>query len=288
MGNDVTVITGNALIFLIIMCVMTLTLRRSAAIAPLIITVVLMTLGQQVVIAGAHFPMMRIIILVGWIRIIARGEMKEIEKNKIDVYFYYWVIASVLIYLIPRAPHPNSVMHPTFSEELMNQCGFAFDAIGSYLFARSLVRDTEDVYIAIRVLVGVSVVLAIFMTIEEITGRNLFSVLGAVPEITVIRDGRFRCQGPFTHPIHAGNFGGTLVPLCIGLAFHGMRTIGVIGIIAGSIVTIESASSGPLMTYIFGMLAFLCWRFRDKMWKVRARTCWRHSRGRWVLEGKSD
>jgi hypothetical protein len=269
MNADVTILTGLALLVLLLMSVMMLTLPRRAAIAPLIITVVLMTIGQQVVIAGAHFTLIRIIILVGWIRIVSRGEWKDLEKNPIDLVLLLWVAASVVIGLIPRAPHPNAVMIRTLNEVLINRAGFAFDALGGYFLARCFVRNTEDITYAIRFLIGVSVMLACFMTIEKATGHNLFSVLGAVPEITMIRDGRFRCQGPFTHPIHAGNFGATLIPLSIGLWFYGKRTAAALGIIAGSLVTFESASSGPLMVWFYGVLAFAFWRYRDRMRAVR-------------------
>ncbi len=269
MGNDVSVITGQALFLLLLASAMMLMLPRRMAVAPLIITVVLMTIGQQVVIAGAHFTMMRIIILIGWIRIITRGEKRDLLISPIDLAFLVWVVVSVVIGLIPHPVHPKAVMHPGLNDILMNKAGFAFDALGGYFLARCFIRSTEDVTYAIRFLIGVSVVLACFMTIEKMTGRNLFSVLGAVPEMTGIRDGRLRCQGPFTHPIHAGNFGATLIPLCIGLWFYGKRTVAAVGIIAGSIVTVESASSGPLMAWVYGLLAFVFWRFRQNMKVVR-------------------
>jgi hypothetical protein len=208
-------------------------------------------------------------LLVGWIRIVARGEMADLEKNAIDVAFLIWVGASVIIGLIPKPLHPDAVMVHNLSTEIMSKGGFAYDALGAYFLCRCFVKDTEDVTYAIRFLIGVSVVLACFMTLEMVTGRNVFSVFGVVPEFTGIRDGRLRCQGPFTHPIHAGNFGATLVPLCIGLWFYGVKNFAVAGVIAGSLIVYESASSGPLMAYVYGILALLFWRFRENMREIR-------------------
>lgn len=41
------------------------------------------------------------------------------------------------------------------------------------------------------------------------------------------------------------------------------------GIISATIITITSASSGPVMAYIFGVLGLLMWRFRMYMQAVR-------------------
>lgn len=269
MEGNVTNIGWQALIMLVAACVMILVLPRRVAIAPLIAMVVLMTLGQQFVILGLHFTLIRVLILTSWVRILIRREYEGFQNSDIDKAFLYYVSAIVLIGIIPRPPHPDAVMRHTFMSVLINKSGFFYDAVGSYFLSRCFVKDSDDVIYAIKFTILIGVILSCFMAVEKSTGRNIFSVFGVVPEITMIRDGRLRCQGPFSHPIHAGNFGATLVPLSLGLWFRGDRKAGALGAVAGTFITVASSSSGPLMAYVYGNLAWVFWRFRDKMRQVR-------------------
>jgi hypothetical protein len=120
------------------------------------------------------------------------------------------------------------------------------------------------------VIAVVVVPLAILMLVESRTGRNLFSILGA-REFTPIRDGKVRCQGPFAHSILAGTFGATLVPLFLALWFKGRNSklLGIIGSAAATIVTITSTSSGPVISYLAGIVGLIMWPFRRRMRVIR-------------------
>ena len=85
------------------------------------------------------------------------------------------------------------------------------------------------------------------------------------------RDGRFRAEGPFLQPILAGTFGATLFPLLVGLWRNGGRGKWLmLGGIAGSlIITIASASSGPLLTFVAAVIGFSLWRMRERMYLFR-------------------
>jgi hypothetical protein len=109
--------------------------------------------------------------------------------------------------------------------------------------------------------------LAFAMLIEKTTGRNLFSVFGGVPEITMVRDGKLRCQGAFAHPILAGTFGATNLPFFIALWFKGKgcKIAAVLGMVSATIVTITPSSSGPAMAYIAAIVGLCLWRFRSNM-----------------------
>lgn len=263
-------LTAPALACLLLALLAIFGLSRRAVMLPVLVATVLMTIGQQIQIGALHFYFLRIVILVAWLRVLVRKETADLALNPVDKAFLCWVVFSIVIGFVPKAVNPNAVMPPpTFTSVLINRGGFALDALGAYFLARCLIRDPKDVMYAIRVMVLISIVLACFMTFEKLTRHNLFSVFGAVPEVTVERDGRFRCQGPFTHPIHAGNYGATLMPLCIGLWFFGWKRFAVAGFIGASMVTIESASSGPLMAWIYGMAAFCFWPLRGRMRQVR-------------------
>lgn len=89
--------------------------------------------------------------------------------------------------------------------------------------------------------------------------------------MTVVRDGFFRSQGPFRHPILAGTFGATSLPLLIGLwAKSKNRTWWLaLGIASTAVITITSASSGPALAYCFALIGLVSWAVRRHMRLIR-------------------
>ena len=263
-------LTAPALGLLLCCLVAVFLLPRRLCIAPLLAATVLMTLGQSIEIGGARFYFLRIVILATWLRMIIRRDHTSLSFNSVDKSFLMWACFSIFVGFIPKPIHPDAVEPAaTFTSTLIHQGGFVLDGFGTYFLVRHLIRDSNDIVYALRVMVIICLVLAGFMAFEKLTRRNLFSVFGVVPEITMERDGRFRCQGPFTHPIHAGNYGATLMPACIGLWFFGFRKFAGIAFLGAAMVTIASASSGPLMACIYGLMAFCFWPLRERMRQVR-------------------
>ena len=103
------------------------------------------------------------------------------------------------------------------------------------------------------------------MILEQINGRNMFSIFGGVPEFTFVRDGRLRSQGAFSHPILAGSYGAALVPLSYCIWVMGNKKYAISGFVVGTIMVITSASSGPLLSFLAGILGLLMWHFRNYM-----------------------
>jgi hypothetical protein len=130
-----------------------------------------------------------------------------------------------------------------------------------------LIRDFDDVKRIILVIALVCLPLAVSMLIEYRTGTNLFSVFGGVSEMTMIRDGRLRCQGPFGHPILAGNFAATSIPFLIGFVLAGerFRSIALLGSISATLVVVLSSSSGPIMSYAAGGIWLLMFPLRKNI-----------------------
>jgi len=106
------------------------------------------------------------------------------------------------------------------------------------------------------------------MLYEQITGHNLFSVLGDVPEISVVRLGRIRAQGPFAHSILAGTVGAVCLPLMISL-WQQHRKTAIAGIVACCTMVVTSTSSGPIMSTLFSIGALFMWYWRDRMRLIR-------------------
>jgi hypothetical protein len=254
-------ITPLGLALLVILGLLILVLPRRLVFLPFIMAVSYMTLGQRVMIAGLNFDMLRILLLFGWVRLLIRGELKAFDFTIIDKLIIAFVAVSIITAII---------LTPTM-DTLTNRMGHAYNTILTFFLFRFLIRDLDDIIFMLKITAIVILPLALSMIIEKSTQKNIFSVFGGVPEITVIREDSLRCQGPFRHPILAGTFGATLFPLFFVLWNRQTkgRIFACIGVISSTIITIMSASSGPLMAYLAAIIGLCFWTLRDKMRTVR-------------------
>jgi hypothetical protein len=258
--KDVTNINFLGLSITLLMgFLMTLVPRKYAPI-PLLIAICFITLGQRIVVADLDFTMARILILFGWVRLTLRGEIHSIKFNAIDKALIWYIIASIVTY---------TILWQTFGA-FINRMGLAYNALGIYFLFRYLVRDFEDVIRTIKCLAVFIVPLALAALIESANGRNLFSIFGGVAEFTPLRDGKVRSTFSLGDAILAGTFGATLMPLFVGLWLGKIsRKLALCGVVASTIITIVSRSSGPVIAYLVEIIAFMMWPFRKKMRAVR-------------------
>jgi hypothetical protein len=235
--------------------------RRSQAILPVLLVACLIPGAQRVVIFTLDFNMVRLLILFGWLRLMVRGELRPLRLNAVDMAFASWTLLAGAGYVIREASFGSFVY----------RLGFAFDALGIYFLFRMLLRHPADTVRSARYMAWVAAAVAIGISIEWTTGRNLFSIFGGVPEYTWIREGRLRCQGAFQHPIMAGTFGSTLVPVFAGmwLAFPRLRLVAGVGAVSGLVIAAASASSGPALCVVFGAIAWACWPLRHHLGALR-------------------
>ncbi len=262
METDVTTITTSSLILTLCFGVLLLALPRRYALVPLLISGCYMTLGQILMLGPLHFSIFRILILFGWVRIFIRKELVSLKLNSIDKVLIVWALVSSALYILLRGG-----TSPAFISRL----GTLYDVIGIYFLIRALVWDFDDIVHAVKMLGIIIIPLAILFTVEWTTGRNFFAVYGGVPEFTAIRDGRLRCQGPFRHPILAGTFGATVMPLFVGLWVYKSRwrRLATSAIVAATVIVITSSSSGPLLAYLAGLVGLTFWALRTRMRLVR-------------------
>src|ERR1700692_4669392 len=94
--QDASNVTPAALTALLVMAYLTWTLPRRYAVSPLLVMTCLMPLGQQMGVLGLHFQMFRILLLVGGLRVLARGEAARMKWTVLDKLFVWWVIVSVV------------------------------------------------------------------------------------------------------------------------------------------------------------------------------------------------
>ncbi|HTZ33120.1 MAG TPA: hypothetical protein VMH31_11720 [Methylomirabilota bacterium] len=256
-----TFINPLGLAFTLLMGVLILVLPRRYAMLPVLALTCYMTMGMRVMVGGMNFTMIRILLVFAWMRLVIRGEFRRINLNMLDK----TIIAGQFSFMIAY-----TLLYGT-SEAFKWTLGSVYNALGMYFFFRFLLRDKEDIVSTLKLFAYFIIPLAGAMLLEQATGRNPFALFGGVPESTLIRDGRLRCEGPFAHPILAGTFGATLMPLFIGLwQYLGKkRFIVVLAIAATIVITVTSASSGPLLTLLMGALALFLWPLRGKMRQVR-------------------
>ena len=169
---------------------------RKTAMLPLMILICFIPSSQRIVIAGADFTLLRLMVLFGLARITISGELTNLRPNKIDWVYFAWVVVGGLVYVIQRGDL-GAVVYV---------CGVSMDMLGAYAVTRALVRNADDVRAFGGAVALTAVFVSVFFAVEATTGRNMFSAFGGVPSLTVVRDGRLRCQGAFAHPILAGVF----------------------------------------------------------------------------------
>jgi hypothetical protein len=242
-----------ALIFLLAMGAVVFSSNRRNAVGAMLITAAFIPLGQEIRVAGLHLYFLRLLILVGLSRLVIRHEAANFKLATVDKLFIWWILVGFICQLI-RGPKAE-----TF--------GGLYDTAGAYFIIRILTRDATDVLAHLRILAFLGIAIGICMTFEVITHRNPFYIMGGVPEYTVMRGDRFRCQGSFQHPILTGTFGATLLPLLIGLWRNGGCPKWLVfgGLVGSLTITVTSASSGPLLTFLAAIAGFCLWPMRRQM-----------------------
>jgi hypothetical protein len=243
------------------MSILTWALRRQNASIPLLITTCYMPLGQVFVIAGLHFPMFRVLLLVGFLRVLSRKENCSLAFTPLDRIFIYWAVVSLIL---------GTMAEPSV-RRLINRFGEVYDATGAYFLFRCWIRSIDEVVKLLRFLALMIVPLAVSMVVEKFTKKNIFFVFGGVPDVTEERDGALRCQGAFRHPILAGTYAATLFPLFVALWFRRGRDkwLALVGACSAAVVTAATASGGALLALISAVLGFAFWPARSKMRVLR-------------------
>ncbi len=270
-GTHDSIFSPVALAVVLVAGILLLLMPRTKAIFPFLLGGLLIPNDQIVVIASIHFPMLRILLLFGlvrmaWAKFSGKGEIFSGGLNGLDK-------AVILLGLVTAV---DGMLLYQESGELVYQAGQLCTCLGSYIVLRFLIRDEEDVKRAIRALACVTIVVAGFMTYEALTGRNLiYAALGGEHawylQESAQRDNRIRAAGVFAHAILAGTFGGFMLPLFIGLWAKEKkgRIYSAAGAVGAVIMAITASSSTALMGGLGGICGLCIWPLRRRMRTVR-------------------
>jgi hypothetical protein len=254
------VVVVMALAFLMI-CI----LPRKYIIAPALCVIFLIPQGQVIVLAGLHLFPVRLIALFGCVRMSFTKLTSNVTLfaggvNWIDRAFLFWAAARAislsLLWMEPAA--------------LINSAGFVWSACGMYFLLRFLIQNDHDIERAIKIFAIVAAINAIGMLNEQFRHQNVFGLLGGQIIVPIFRDGRFRSTGVFAHPLLAGSFGATLLPLFLWLWTNKTAKIfAVVGVISSLVMVWTSASSTPILACLGIMLGMCFWPLRENMRAVR-------------------
>ena len=247
---------GLGVAFLAIAGALILTLPRPLASLPLLASALYMTGAQVLEVGPANFTVPRLLVALGFVRVLVRGEHLVDGLHTVDRVILLW--AAVLLGM--------SAFHT--SDAWLYRSGLVWTEVGCYFLFRIFMTDIGDVRTVSRFVCIAIAPVALLLLLEKASGHNPFAVLGGFNATALVRDGHVRATGPFAHPIFAGIVGA----LGIGLGFalrkrHALASL--TGILAGSAMIYAANSSGPILMVVFIVLARWLWLLRDHMRTVR-------------------
>jgi hypothetical protein len=258
-GPPDTAITAATVAVLIVALVLIFLLSKKYLIPVFLFTALLIPAGQVVVIAGLHLTIFRLVAAFAWVRLaVGRSRVETFRLGRVDKSVLTWAASSILFF---------TILWVNWGA-LINRLGLLYNVLGMYFLLRFAIRDRDDVKRTVLTLAWICAITAGVMIIEQKTGRNLFSAFGGVPELTGVREGRLRSQGPFMHPLVAGTVGATLLPLFLALCWResrSSRSVAAVGIVSSLVMVWTAASSTPLLALLAGLVACALWPMRSHM-----------------------
>lgn len=246
---------------LLVLGLATLVAPRRYAVVPMLVMACFIAPAQRVAVFTLNFDLLRIMVLIASARVLLWSEWKAFRLHRTDGVLIAWAFVAAACYIL---------LHGT-AEAVKYKLGTTYDALGMYFVFRCLVRSWDDIHAIVYAVTWISFPIAAAFMVEHLTARNLFGFLGGVPEFTDIRDGRLRCQGAFAHPILAGTFWASLVPLIAAQWWRKEvpRYLIIGGVLSGLLIIAACASSGPVAAVVFAAMASSLFAVRHHMRWIR-------------------
>jgi len=264
-GAGATNVHPAVMIAYVLVAVLMLGLPRKYAVSVFVAATLLIPMDQVFVIGALHFQTPRILIALGWIRLLmtkssVKGGFLPYGLTMIDKVVALCVFFNALDFVLLWRE----------MDAVTNQLGSVYSILGTYFLLRFFIRNEEDVLRTIRTLAYVAVPLALMMTSEFVTEHSSLAFLGGGMRSHLIRrEHGIRAMASFQHPITAGVFGAITFPLFVGLWWKKERFAAVVGNIASIMIVFTSTSSTGVSAYAAAIIAFCCWPLRKSMQVVR-------------------
>jgi hypothetical protein len=189
-----------SILLTVILCLFLLLSSRRYFLFPFIMAACFVPMNQRALLFNLEFPLLRILVLIGCLRVILKGETMIIQWNNFDKLILIWAITGSLVYIVQQET----------TSAFINRSGFMFDSLGMYWLFRQVVRNWEDVYGAVKIFAVFAIITAPLIALEKFQASSFFSLFG--PVVGAFNRGRFRAAGPFPHYIMMGCFWALLLP----------------------------------------------------------------------------
>lgn len=258
--HGVTTVHPLGLAAVVVLGLATILLPRRYATIPMLIMASFVVPSQRIVIMTLDFNFLRLMVLFGWARVLLRAEHAGFRWHPVDGLLIAWGVTKTVAY---------TTLHG--SSGFVFMLGSSYDAVGMYFLFRWLIRDWSDLVGLLRGVALIAVPVAASFTFELATGRNLFAIFGGVSPFTAVRNGELRAQGAYAHPILAGTFWATLLPLILALWWRGLsgRVLASVGAVSALFIVVACNSSTPLAAAAAGIFALTLVSARRWMRAVR-------------------
>lgn len=238
-----------AFLLLLISSIALLKLPRQWAPLPLLFGACYMQMDGGIQLGPFSFTLLRLLIAIGFLRKISRGERLTGGMQGLDYLLIAWGIWCSL----------SGLFHPDPGAAIIFRMGRAYNILGIYFLIRTFCSDTNSVILLCKSIAILLLPIALGMLYEQVGRKNLFSLLGSVSEHPAVRDGRIRAQGPFRHAILAGTVGAACLPFMIAY-WKTHRKMAILGGLACVSMVFAAVSSGPIMTFLAATGAAVLWR----------------------------
>ncbi|RCS46353.1 hypothetical protein DTL42_15405 [Bremerella cremea] len=227
---------------------------RKYAVWPLLILVFFVSARQCIAIGGFNLYFIRFfVVFFAPLRMVMQGE--RIRMTSID----WCVVAYGITYLL------TGIINWDLSLVMLKmRLGFVLEIVILYLVIRSVIQTKEDVDSVINGIAIMAFPLAFFFLLEYQTGRNVFAIFGGIPEMTLMRDGKMRCQGAFAHPILAGVTWAAFMPLLMYRAKERgiFKPMSIAPMIAACVIIATTTSSTPILGLAVGIVGTMLFPLR--------------------------
>lgn len=261
-GVTETVLHPLAAVWMLISIALILTLPRNKIIVPFLLSFFTIPLGQVIVFAGLHFPVLRILILAGLVRVVMHKKLASEGRfpggfNPLDTVVVLWTVSTLVVLSLQWME----------VQPFIKFVGDFLDAFGGYAVARFLIPDREALVRAVKVLALVCAIQGVCMLTEQFTRQNVFAFLGANQPTT--REGHLRAEGALG-TLYSGTFAGVLIPLFLWLwTEKRSRMAACLGLSGATLMVFASYASTSWLAYAAGLLGLAFWPLRNQMRLVR-------------------
>lgn len=250
-------------VLMLIAIVLIYLLPRNKVIVAFLLAFFTIPIQQVILIGPLHFPVLRVLILVGLVRTLIQGGGLTSKRrfpggfNRVDIVVMLWILTTFVF----------NWLQWTSMSSFIKLAGDFLDSMGAYLVARYFIPDLDTFKRAVEALAILCVIHGGLMMSEQYTHRNALEFLG--PGNPQVREGHVRSEG-IMGTLFSGTFGGVQAPLFIWLwTQKKAKKFAAIGLIGAAAIVMASHASTAVLALLGSIVALCLWPLRKHMRMVR-------------------